>query len=356
MAERILVVDGEVEIREIVSAILTAAGYACKQAGSHADALAILNSGEEFELLLCDLMRTEVDGINLLERTKDKYLALPVVIVTAVHDVSVALAAIRNGAYDYLVKPFEREQLLNAVGRALETRLLRLENRTNRDKFESLVQARTAHLQASMSDLERSYDITLQHLGDSLDIKDAETGSHSRRVTAFSIVIARAMGIPREQIAVIARAAFLHDIGKMAIPDRILLKPGGLDPDERAIIHEHCYRGYQMVKKIPFLAEACETVYSHHEHYDGSGYPRGLRSKEIPLGARIVAVANTLDSILSNLPYRSARSLSEARREIQAWAGRQFDPEVVGVFMKIPDLVFIDMRRKIEADSGKARS
>jgi HD-GYP domain-containing protein (c-di-GMP phosphodiesterase class II) len=110
------------------------------------------------------------------------------------------------------------------------------------------------------------------------------------------------------------------------------------------------------VKKIPFLAEACEIVYSHHEHYDGSGYPRGLRSKEIPLGARIVAVANTLDSITSNQPYRLARSLSEARREIQAWAGRQFDPEVVGVFMKIPDLVFEDMRRKIEADSGKARS
>jgi HD-GYP domain-containing protein (c-di-GMP phosphodiesterase class II) len=141
----------------------------------------------------------------------------------------------------------------------------------------------------------------------------------------------------------------------MAIPDRILLKPGELDHDERAIMHEHCYHGYQMIKKIPFLTEACEIVYSHHEHYDGSGYPRGLRSKDIPLGARIVAVANTLDSITSNLPYRSPRSLSEARREIQARAGRQFDPEVVGVFMKIPDLVFEDMRRKIEADSGKAR-
>jgi HD-GYP domain-containing protein (c-di-GMP phosphodiesterase class II) len=110
-----------------------------------------------------------------------------------------------------------------------------------------------------------------------------------------------------------------------------------------------------MVKKIPFLAEACEIVYSHHEHYDGSGYPRGLRSKEIPLGARIVAVANTLDSITSNLPYHSAGSLSEARREIQAWAGRQFDPEVVGVFMKIPDLVFEDMRREIKADSREPR-
>jgi putative nucleotidyltransferase with HDIG domain len=156
-----------------------------------------------------------------------------------------------------------------------------------------------------------------------------------------------------DQIDTIARGAFLHDIGKMAIPDQILRKPGKLNDDEREIMREHCYRGYHMLKKIPFLTEACEIVHSHHEHYDGSGYPRGLRSKEIPLGARIVAVANTLDSITSNLPYRSARSLSEARREIQAWAGRQLDPEVVRVFMTIPDLVFEDMRRQIKADSER---
>ena len=208
-------------------------------------------------------------------------------------------------------------------------------------------------LQAAMGSLERSYDITLQHLGDSLDLKDAETVAHSRRVTAFTILIARTMGLAGDQIDTIARGAFLHDIGKMAIPDQILRKPGKLNDDEREIMREHCYRGYHMLKKIPFLTEACEIVHSHHEHYDGSGYPRGLRSKEIPLGARIVAVANTLDSITSNLPYRSARSLSEARREIQAWAGRQFDPEVVRVFMTIPDLVFEDMRRQIKADSER---
>jgi putative nucleotidyltransferase with HDIG domain len=351
MADRILVVDDEEAIREIVCAILVAAGYICNQAGSGLEALALLNSGEEFELMLSDLMMADLDGIGLLERTKEKFPDMPVVMVTAVHDISVALAAIRNGAYDYLLKPFEREQLLNAVRRSLENRRLKVENRTYQTNLESLVEARTDQLQSAMAELERSYDITLQALGDALDLKDSETEGHSRRVTAFTIAIARALGVPREQIAVIARGAFLHDIGKMAIPDHILRKPGKLDDDERAIMREHCYHGYQMLKKIPFLAEACEIVYSHQEHFDGSGYPRGLKGKEIPLGARIFSVADTLDAIISDRPYRPARSFVEARKEIQAWVGRQFDPEVVEVFVKMPDEIFEDLRREINAQT-----
>ena len=349
--DRILVVDDEEAIREIVCATLVAAGYTCKQAGSGMEALALLNSGDVFELMLSDLMMADLDGIGLLERAKEKFPDMPVVMVTAVHDISVALAAIRNGAYDYVLKPFEREQLLNAVRRALENRRLKVENRTYQTNLESLVEARTDQLQAAVSELERSYDITLEALGDALDLRDAETEGHSRRVTAFTIAIARNMGVPREQIRVIARGAFLHDIGKMAIPDNILLKPGKLDDAEREIMREHCYRGYQMLKKIPFLAEACEIVYSHQEHFDGSGYPRGLKGKEIHLGARIFSVADTLDAIVSDRPYRPARSFAEARKEIQAWAGRQFDPEVVDVFLKMPDNVFEDLRREINTQT-----
>jgi putative nucleotidyltransferase with HDIG domain len=354
MADRILVVDDEEAIREIVCAILVAAGYICNQAGSGLEALALLNSGEEFELMLSDLMMADLDGIGLLERTKEKFPDMPVVMVTAVHDISVALAAIRNGAYDYLLKPFEREQLLNAVRRSLENRRLKVENRTYQTNLESLVEARTDQLQSAMAELERSYDITLQALGDALDLKDSETEGHSRRVTAFTIAIARALGVPREQIAVIARGAFLHDIGKMAIPDHILRKPGKLDDDERAIMREHCYHGYQMLKKIPFLAEACEIVYSHQEHFDGTGYPRGLKGRDIPLGARIFSVADTLDAIISDRPYRPARSFGEARKEIRAWVGRQFDPEVVEVFLKMPDEIFADLRREINAQTYNA--
>src|SRR6266496_204468 len=329
--DRILVVDDEETIREIVCSMLTSCNYQCRQAASGLEALALLESGEQFELMLSDLMMAGLDGNGLLEKTKEQFPDLPVVMVTAVHDISVALAAIRNGAYDYLLKPFEREQLLATVRRALENRRLKLENRTYQTNLETLVTARTEQLRKAMSSLERSYDITLEALGDALDLKDAETEGHSRRVTLFTIAIAQALGMPREQIAIIARGAFLHDIGKMSIPDAILRKPDKLTGDEMAIMHEHAYRGYQMLRKIPFLAEASDIVYSHQERFDGTGYPRRLKGNEIPLGARIFSLADTLDAITSDRPYRPAQSLKAARAEIEKWSGRQFDPEIVKV-------------------------
>src|SRR3954468_16155122 len=350
-AERILIVDDEEAIREIVASMLSIAGYRCQQAASGIEALAVLESGEEFELMLSDLMMAELDGIGLLERTKEKYPDMPVVMVTAVHDISVALAAIRNGAYDYLLKPFEREQLLNTVSRALENRRLKVENRDYQTNLESLVQQRTKQWQTAMANLERSYDITLEALGDALDLKDAETEGHSRRVTAFTIAIARAMGLSSQEIRVMARGAFLHDIGKMAIPDAILRKPGALTEDEQAIMREHCYRGYQMLRKIPFLAEAAEIVYSHQEMHDGTGYPRGLKGDEIPLGARLFAIVDTLDAITSDRPYRAAQTLSAAKEEIKKWSGRQFDPKAVEIFVSMPDSIWADLRREIDTQS-----
>jgi len=347
--DRILVVDDEDSIREIVCSMLTAAGYQCRQAGSGVEAIAVLGNGDEYSLMLTDLMMRDLDGIGLLEQTKNKYPEMPVIMVTAVHDISVALAAIRNGAYDYLLKPFEREQLLAAVRRAIETRRLRAENRAYQSNLESLVTARTEQLRQTMADLERSYDITLEALGDALDLKDAETEGHSKRVTAFTIAIARAMGLPAERIRVIARGAFLHDIGKMAIPDAILRKPGALNEEERAIMREHCYRGYQMLRKIPFLVEASDIVYAHQEKYDGTGYPRGLRSEQIPLGARIFAVADTLDAITSDRPYRAAQTIQAARDEIKRFSGTQFDPQVVRTFLAMPDSIWEDLRKEIDA-------
>jgi putative nucleotidyltransferase with HDIG domain len=351
-AERILVVDDEETIREIVCSMLSSCNYQCKQAGSGLEALAILESGDEFELMLSDLMMAGLDGNGLLEKSKEKYPDMPVVMVTAVHDISVALAAIRNGAYDYLLKPFEREQLLATVRRALENRRLKLENRTYQTNLETLVTARTEQLRKAMATLERSYDITLEALGDALDLKDAETEGHSKRVTAFTIAIARHMGLSADQIRIIARGAFLHDIGKMAIPDAILRKPGKLNPDELAIMREHCYRGFQLLKRIPFLGEASDIVYSHQEHFDGSGYPRGLKGEEIPLGARIFSVADTLDAITSDRPYRAAQTVQAAKIEIEKWAGRQFDPDVVKAFLSMPNNIWEDLRREIDAQSS----
>ena len=346
---RILVVDDEEAIREVVSSMLNQAGYHTRPAASGMEALELLDCGEDFDLILTDMMMPEMDGIALLERIKERFPDVPVVMVTAVHDISVALAAIRNGAYDYLLKPFEREQLLLMVRRAVENRNLKIENHNYQINLETLVNARTEQLRQAMSELERSYDITLEALGDALDLKDAETVGHSKRVTAYTIKIAGAYNVPEDKVRIIARGAFLHDIGKMAIPDAVLSKPGPLTPAEILKVQEHCMHGYQMLRKIPFLLEAAEIVFSHQERYDGSGYPRRLKGTEIPLGARIFAIADTLDAITSDRPYRPAQDMQAARAEIQNWSGKQFDPEIVEVFLDIPSEVWTELRREIDS-------
>jgi cyclic di-GMP phosphodiesterase len=353
--ERILVVDDEDLIRGIICSVLNQAGFTCQPVVSGAAALTTLQSGDAYSVVVSDVVMDGMDGLTLLSRIKRDYPDIPVVMVTAVHDISVALAAMRNGAYDYLLKPFEREQLLASVRRAVENRRLKAENLAYQTKLESLVSARTEMLRQALSDLERSYDITLEALGDALDLKDAETEGHSKRVTAFTIAIARAMGLPQDRVRVIARGAFLHDVGKMAIPDAILRKPSRLSPEEQAVMQQHALLGYQMLRKIPFLHEAADIVYSHQERYDGSGYPRGLKGDQIPLGARIFAIADTFDAITSDRPYRAAQSVPSGRREIERQSGKQFDPEIVKVFQSIPEHIWQDLRTEIEAQSRTKR-
>ena len=346
--DRILVVDDEETIREIVSSMLAGAHFQTRQAASGVEAMSLLDSGEEFDLVLSDLMMAEMDGIALLERAKEKYPDVPVVMVTAVHDIQVALQALRNGAYDYLLKPFEREQLLATVRRALENRRLKRENDAYRTNLEALVAARTQQWKAALSELDRSYDMTLEALGDALDLKDKETQGHSRRVTAFTIAIAKKMGLPMDEIRVIARGAFLHDIGKIAIPDNILFKPDKLTSEEFDIMREHAWYGYKILRNIPVLSEAAEIVYAHQERFDGTGYPRRLKGEEIPLGSRIFSIADTFDAITSNRVYRPKQSDEAARKEIQLWSGRQFDPRIVEVFLSMPDNIWDDLRKDID--------
>jgi putative nucleotidyltransferase with HDIG domain len=294
------------------------------------------------------------NGIALLERIHAQQPNLPVVMVTAVHDIGVAINSIRSGAFDYLLKPFEQEHLVGMVQRALDHRQTLQENSNYLQNLEQLVQARTEMLRLAIEDLEHSYDITLEALGNALDLKDSETEGHSKRVTAYTITLARAMGITPAEIKVFARAAFLHDIGKMAIPDEILCKPGALTPEEQKIMREHCTRGYHMLRKIPFFSESAEIVYSHQEHYDGSGYPRGLHESDIPIGARIFAVADALDAITSDRPYRKARSFDAARDEILRCSGTQFDPDIVEVFLKFPNELWRELRSEITAENTQS--
>jgi putative nucleotidyltransferase with HDIG domain len=306
-----------------------------------------------YDLVLTDIVMQDVNGITLLERIHAQHPNLPVVMVTAIHDISVAIDSMRRGAYDYLLKPFEREHLMSTVQRALNHRLALEETQNYQQSLEQMVRARTEMLRHAMEDLEHSYDVTLEALGDALDLKDSETEGHSKRVTAYTIALARAMGIAPTDIKVIARGAFLHDVGKMAIPDEILRKPGSLTEEEQLMMREHCTRGYHMLRKIPFLAGAADIVFSHQEHFDGSGYPNGMRGREIPVGARIFAVADTLDAITSDRPYRKARSFDVAREEILRCSGSQFDPTVVEVFLKIPNELWQELRSEISGQNKR---
>jgi len=202
--------------------------------------------------------------------------------------------------------------------------------------------------------LAQAYDDTVEALGSALELKDAETYDHCQRVTAFTISIAKAVPVPIQYLPIMARAAFLHDIGKMAIPDSILRKPGPLDDNEKQIMRSHCEIGYNMLIRIPFLREAAEIVQAEHEFFDGTGYPRGLKGKEIPLGARILAVADALDVLTSDQRYCRALPMSHAREEIRRCAGSQFDPEVVKVFLSIPEQHWIEVRKKVGAPFRRA--
>jgi putative nucleotidyltransferase with HDIG domain len=344
--ENILVVDDEEAIREVVSTMLESKGYHCTAVSNGRAAQDIVKRSTP-DLVLSDMIMPEMDGIKLLEWLRQYDPEIPVIMVTAIHDISTALEAIRRGAYDYILKPFEKDQLYLGVNRALQHRRLVAENRNYQRDLEKQVEERTARLTIALAQLEQSYDDTLEALGSALDLKDAETEGHCQRVTAFTISIAKAMPVPNAYLPVLARAAFLHDIGKMGIPDKVLLKPGPLNDDEKVIMRRHCQIGYDMLIRIPFLRDAAEIVLAHQEFFDGTGYPRGLKSEEIPLGARIFAIADSMDAMLSDRPYRKALPMSYAREEIQRCSGTQFDPQVVKVFLSIPEVHWKELRESL---------
>lgn len=346
--EHILVIDDEAPVRDTLVTLLERDGYVVTAAADAADALIQLQDDPGCDLVLSDVMMSGTDGLGLLDAICRDYPGVPVVMLTAVHDIHVATNAFRRGAIDYLLKPFDRSQLMGVVSRAIEHGHLLKQNSAYRQNLEQIVSARTGRLRAAMHDLERSYDITLEAMGDALDLRDSETEGHSRRVTAYTVVLAREMGVKADDLRIIARGAFLHDIGKIATPDCILLKPGKLDVAETEIMRKHCTLGYEMVRKIPFLREAAEIVHAHQETFDGRGYPRGLGGEEIPLGARIFAVADAFDAMTSDRPYRKGMSSQQAREELKRCSGTQFDPHIVEVFLGMPEELWGTVRAEVE--------
>jgi len=190
-------------------------------------------------------------------------------------------------------------------------------------------------LQKTQRELEAAYDLTLWGWAKAVELRDQETAGHTERVTALTLRLARALGVPEEDLEHIRRGAILHDVGKLAIPDRILLKPGPLTEEEWAVMKRHPVYAYEWLSGIPFLRKALDIPYAHHERWDGSGYPRGLKGEAIPLSARIFAVVDVYDALTSDRPYRKAWPKEKALAYLQEQAGRQFDPQVVATFLRL---------------------
>jgi putative nucleotidyltransferase with HDIG domain len=332
---RVLAVDDEVSACKLLSIILGPPAFQCATASSGEEALVALQR-ERFDAVISDLQMPGMSGMELLAESRRLQPHVAFLVTTGVDDVDVGVKAMRSGADDYLVKPLLESVVVASLERALRKRWLEQQVEAYRRHLEDMVVERTEQLQTALRQIEGSYADTLQALGAAIDLRDSETAGHSERVCGYSLAIARPMGWSDKLLGSLARGAYLHDIGKLGVPDSILLKPGPLTPDERALMQQHVQIGFELVRGIPFLADAAEIILTHHERHDGSGYPRGLKAEEILLGARIFAVADSFDAITSDRPYRRASPFAAGRDTIRREAGRLFDPEVVAVFLSIP--------------------
>ena len=347
---RVLVVDDEVSVRKVMAAVLAQLGLPCETAAHADEALRILET-HRIDAVISDLQMPGMSGMEFLAKVKQSYPRIVFLMVTGVDDIQVGIQAMREGADDYLVKPLQVDAniILGSLTRALHVKGLEQEVDNYRHHLEEIVAEQTGQLREALHQIERSYDHTLEVLGAAIDLRDSPTAGHSRRVFLYSIEIAKAMGGLENQMRNIAMGAWLHDIGKLAIPDAILLKPGPLTEKEREIMQHHAQIGYDLVKGIPFLADAAEIIFAHHERCDGSGYPRGLKTQEIPTGARIFALADTFDAMTSDRPYRRALPFQASREVIERGAGKQYDSQVARVFLSIPDETWEVIRRETAA-------
>ena len=305
------------------------------------------------DLILLDINMPEMNGYEVCAKLKstEKLSEIPVIVLSALSATEDKVRAFQAGAVDYISKPFQFEEVHARVETHLKLHDLQRALKLQNERLDELVEERTKQLQAAVKQIESTYDETLHALGAALDLRDNETAGHSQRVTRYSLEIAKAMRCSQEELRQISLGAYLHDIGKIGIPDAILLKAGKLNPEETEVMRQHVRIGYDMVSRISFLSQAAQIVLAHQEFYDGGGYPQGLSGKQIPLGARIFAVADTLDAMTSDRPYRAALPFQTAREEITRCSGTQFDPDVVHAFLSIPEQIWKGIRLESDSES-----
>jgi response regulator RpfG family c-di-GMP phosphodiesterase len=326
MAERILVVHGDGTTRHMLSRAVAQAGHGCETAGDEPEALRRLRA-RPMALALTDLDPPHLDGLRFLHRLRESYPDLPLMPVTAMGQPALVREALRLGAADYVTLPLDARQFAVRLEAALERQQAARAREEYQQRLEQLVSERTEELQ-------QTYRAVLEVLGAALDTRHPETGDHSQRVIERTLEVSRALGIRGTALRDIEWGAALHDVGKIGIPDAVLLKPGSLTDEEWAIMKTHCEIGYRMLCGFDFLHGALPIVLHHHEWFDGSGYPSGLRAHWIPFGARVFGVADAYDAMTSDRPYRRALSHDAAVAELRRGAGTQFDPEVVQAFLE----------------------
>ncbi|HTS83281.1 MAG TPA: HD domain-containing phosphohydrolase [Myxococcaceae bacterium] len=348
---RILIVDDDASVRDVISVLLQEEGYECRTASS-AEAALDVAAAEAPPLVISDMKMPGRDGIWLLEAFRERYPETAVIMLTGYGDTEAAVDCLRRGAVDYLLKPPKLTDLIRAIERALAKRRIELARKRYQKKLERKVRDRTGELRTALRDIQNTYQTTLLALVRALDAREHETSDHSQRVVKYTEAIAERLGLRGPELEEIGRGALLHDIGKIGVSDAVLLKPAKLTPEEWKEMRKHPDIGYDMIRSIEFLNTPAAIVLSHQERFDGRGYPRGLRGEEIHIGARIFAVADTLDAMTSDRPYRRGTTFENSVDEIQRCAGSQFDPEVVRAFMDIG----VKNLRRIKEDMAAAKA
>jgi response regulator RpfG family c-di-GMP phosphodiesterase len=343
--KQVLIVDDDWQVREVLHEIFLSAGYTCQVAGDGREGLDLFRASLP-PLTVTDLKMPVMDGIALLQGIRQADSDAAVIVLTGAADVKTAIESLKLGAHDFIMKPVNVDELLIAAERALERRQLLLERRQYQQLLEQRVEEATHDLRRAYEQLQETYRATLETLGAALDSRDVGTEAHSRRVHGYAMATAQVYGVPTEDLVDLAHGVLLHDIGKIGIPDHILLKPGPLTPGEWETMRRHPEIGKRLIEKIPFLKGAVPIVYCHHERWDGTGYPQSLKGEEIPLGARIFMVVDAFDAMTFDRPYSKAIAFEAAKAEIERCGGSHFDPAVVQAFLRVPDAMLQEIRRR----------
>ncbi len=340
---KVLVVDDDAAVRFFFREVLKENAARVAEAGDAALALESIESGD-FDIIVCDVWMPGASGLDLLSMAQQTRWDVGFILVTGEIQVETVILALRLQASDFLLKPLTAEEITRSVTRTFERLLSLRQARAYKGSLETSIQRRTHELEVALSELESNYQMTLEALVAALDSREHETFSHSLRVRAYTRYLARRAGFPPALLPSLEQGALLHDIGKISVADAILLKPAKLTADEWMEMRRHPVAGDDILKRVPFLRPASAVVRHHHERYDGTGYPDGLKGAEIPLGARLFTVADTLDAMTSDRSYRKGPGFEAARKEVQRWSGRQFDPHIVDLFLKIPPATWLRVR------------